>query len=62
MSEDVLMVLRKKIRDQMNDIADHISLGSAKDIEEYRKMCGVIEGLAWTEREIIDLDEKIRDL
>jgi len=62
MSEDVLMVLRKKIRDQMNDIADHISLGSAKDIEEYRKMCGIIEGLAWTEREIIDLDEKIRDL
>jgi hypothetical protein len=62
MSEDVLMVLRKKIRDQMNDIADHISLGSAKDIEEYRKMCGVIEGLAWTEREIIDLDEKMRDL
>ena len=62
MSEDVLMVLRKKIRDQMNDIADHISLGSAKDIEEYRKMCGIIEGLAWTEREIIDLDEKMRDL
>ena len=62
MSEDVLMVLRKKIRDQMNDIADHISLGSAKDIEEYRKMCGIIEGLAWTEREIIDLDDKMRDL
>jgi len=62
MSEDVLTILRKKIRDQMNDIADHISLGSAKDIEEYRKMCGVIEGLAWTEREIIDLDGKMRDL
>tara|TARA_R110002167_G_scaffold356198_1_gene570885 strand:- start:2013 stop:2201 length:189 start_codon:yes stop_codon:yes gene_type:complete len=62
MSEDVLSLLRKKIRIQMNDIADNISLGSAKDIEEYRKMCGVIEGLAWTEREIIDLDEKMRDL
>jgi hypothetical protein len=46
----------------MNDIADNIALGSAKDIEEYRKMCGVIEGLAWTEREIIDLDDKMRDL
>jgi|TARA_R100000306_G_scaffold2436_1_gene5389 hypothetical protein len=61
-SEDVLLLLRKKIRDQMNDIADHLALGSAKDIEEYRKMCGVIEGLAWTEREVIDLEDKLRDL
>ena len=46
----------------MNELADHLAMGSAKDIEAYRKICGTIEGLAWTEREIIDLDEKMRDL
>ena len=62
MPEDVLSLLKKKIRIQMNELADHLAMGSAKDMEEYRKVCGTIEGLAWTEREIIDLDEKMRDL
>lgn len=62
MSEDVLSLLRKNIRTQMNEIADHLAVGSAKDIEEYRKMCGIIEGLAWAEREIIDIEDKLRDL
>jgi hypothetical protein len=62
MDEDVLSLLKKKIRIQMNELADHLAMGSAKDMEEYRKICGTIEGLAWTEREIIDLDEKIRNL
>ena len=62
MSDDVLSLLRKKIRQQMNDLADHLAVGSAKDIEEYRKMTGMIEGLAWSEREIIDLEEKLMDL
>ena len=61
MSEGALSVLKKKIRVQMNEIADHISLGSAKDMEDYRKMCGIIDGLAWSEREIIDLESKMLD-
>lgn len=61
MSEDVLSLLKKKIRDQMNELADHLAMGGAKDMEEYRKVCGTIEGLAWTEREIIDLEDKLRD-
>ncbi len=62
MSEDVLSLLRKKIRDEMNELADHLAVGSAQDIEEYRKICGMIEGLAWTEREIIDIEERLREL
>jgi|TARA_R110000824_G_scaffold1185_8_gene6404 hypothetical protein len=62
MAEDVLTLLKKKIRIQMNELADHLAMGSAKDMEEYRKICGTIEGLAWAEREIIDLYEKMRDL
>jgi len=60
--EDVLSLLKKKIRDQMNELADHLAIGGAKNMEEYRKICGTIEGLAWTEREILDLSEKMRDL
>ena len=61
MSDDVLSLLRKKLRDQMNDIADLVSLGSVKNMEDYLKMCGIIEGLAWAEREIIDIEEKLRE-
>ena len=58
MSDNALLLLQKKKRDQMNELADHLDVGSAKDMEEYRKVCGIIEGLAWAEREIIDLDDR----
>jgi hypothetical protein len=61
-SDDVLVLLKRKIRVQMNEIADALSVGSAKNMEEYRKMCGIIEGLAWTEREIIDIEDKLKEL
>lgn len=61
MSEDVLSVLKKKIHAQMNVISEHVSSGSSKDMEDYRKMCGMIEGLAWAEREIIDLESRLND-
>ncbi len=61
MSDDVFSLLRKKLRGQMNEIADLLSLGSAKNMEEYRKMCGIIEGLAWAEREVIDLEDKFKE-
>ena len=62
MSEDVFSVLKKKIRNQMNELADHLAVGSAKDMEEYRKITGIIEGLAWTEREVIDLEDRLLKL
>ena len=61
MSDDAFSLLRKKLRKQMNEIADHLSIGSAKNMEEYRKMCGIIEGLAWAEREVIDLEDRLRE-
>ena len=62
MADDVLSVLKKKFRNQMNELADHLALGSAQDMEEYRKVCGMIEGLAWAEREVIDIEDRLRDL
>ena len=61
MADDVLSVLKKKFRNQMNELADHLALGSAQDMEEYRKVCGMIEGLAWAEREVIDMEERLRN-
>ena len=46
----------------MNELADHLAVGSVKDMEEYRKITGIIEGLAWAEREAIDLEDKILEL
>ena len=59
MSDSVLLLLKKKLRDQMNELADHLAVGSAKDMEEYRKVCGIIEGLAWAEREVINIEDKL---
>tara|TARA_R110000751_G_scaffold28451_1_gene74206 strand:- start:37 stop:225 length:189 start_codon:yes stop_codon:yes gene_type:complete len=62
MAEDIFSLLKNKIRGQMNELADHLAVGSAKDMEEYRKITGIIEGLAWTEREVIDLEDRLLKL
>jgi|TARA_R110000787_G_scaffold181575_2_gene293633 hypothetical protein len=59
MPEDVLSLLRKRISAQSNLLSGHLSTGSAKDMEEYRTICGKLEGLAWLEREIVDLESKL---
>jgi|TARA_R110002020_G_scaffold1975_1_gene9034 hypothetical protein len=61
-SDSVLSLLKKKLRTQMNELADHLAVGSAKDMEEYRKVTGIIEGLAWAEREVIDIEDRIEEL
>ena len=55
MPDNVLVTLKKSIRQQMNELADHLAVGNARDMEDYRKITGNIEGLAWAEREIIDM-------
>jgi hypothetical protein len=57
MDEKILTVLRTKIREQLNNMADNIAGGSARDFAEYRYACGVIHGLALAERELLDLIE-----
>ena len=50
--------LKKRLRDIMNEHADNIATGSCKDLPEYKKLCGVIEGLALAEREVLDWVEQ----
>lgn len=58
-SNNVLSGLHKAIRELMNDRADHVSGGGCKDYSEYSHSCGVIEGLAMAERELLDLNERM---
>ena len=51
-------VLRKLIRDDMNNYADDLAGGACADYAAYTKLCGVIQGLAIAERHLIDLVEK----
>ena len=48
-------VILDKIRKIMNEIADDVATGAAKDWAEYRHLVGQIAGLAMVEREILDL-------
>tara|TARA_R100001377_G_scaffold50651_1_gene29512 strand:+ start:517 stop:699 length:183 start_codon:yes stop_codon:yes gene_type:complete len=56
---DELDVLRTKYRELLNEMSDHISTGSCKDFSEYSRCCGVIEGIAMAERELLDLKKKL---
>lgn len=50
--------LGKRIRDIMNEHADHVAAGNLKDFSEYKRICGIIEGLALAEREMLDWIEQ----
>ncbi len=54
-----LVIIRKKLRERMNDLADTVAGGGAKDFGDYRNLCGQIHGLAVAEREILDLQSAL---
>lgn len=54
-------VLRGKIREDMNNIADDLASGSCQNFETYQKLCGVIQGLAIAERHLLDLAKKVEE-
>jgi hypothetical protein len=43
----------------MNEVTDHIAIGGCKDMEEYSRNVGIIQGLAHAERTLLDLDERM---
>ena len=50
--------LKKRYRDSLNEHADHVATGNCKDFAEYKRLTGVIEGLALAERELLDWIER----
>ena len=57
--DNALEVLRKKLRQLMNDKADVVSNG-VPSWDNYNQLVGEIRGLALAERELLDLAEKIK--
>jgi len=53
--------IKNRIREHMNQTADHMSLGGRQNYENYQHCVGIVNGLAIVEREIIDLEEKIQN-
>lgn len=51
----VLNVLRVKLRERIMDISEAVANGTCKNFDEYRNLCGVINGLALAERDLLDL-------
>lgn len=59
MTMGVLEVLRDKLRADMNNYTDDLANGQCSSFEQYKELCGVIRGLAFAERHLLDLAENI---
>ena len=55
----VFEALRDRLRADMNNYTDDLANGQCSSFEQYKELCGVIRGLAFAERHLIDLAENI---
>ena len=59
MSNDVLLYLSQKIRDEMKAIEDDLPMGTAKDISDYKYACGIYRGLMVANRILAETAERL---
>ena len=53
--QSFIEALRKKIRENMNNYTDDMAGGQCTDFAAYKELCGVVRGLAYAERHLLDL-------
>ena len=58
---DFIDAMRTKLRTDMNNFTDDLANGQCADFAQYKELCGVIRGLAFAERHLLDLAEKLKD-
>jgi len=56
--DNILVTLQDLIREDMNVLADHMSVGGCASWDEYNVCVGKVQGLASSERHLLDLVEK----
>ena len=56
---DFIEAMQAKIRQDMNNFTDDLATGACPDHAAYKELCGVIRGLAYAERHLLDLVENI---
>jgi hypothetical protein len=54
-----LEYLKSKIEEERSNVVSFLSQGTLKDIEEYRRLCGVIQGLDAARVLILDLEKRM---
>lgn len=60
LTDGIFGLLQKKLREDMNTYSDEV-LTNRLPLEEYRRIQGVIEGLARAERHVLDLEIQDRE-
>lgn len=58
---DFITALRTKLRTDMNNFTDDLANGQCSDFAQYKELCGVIRGLAFAERHLLDLAETMKE-
>ena len=58
---DFVEAMRKKLRADMNNYTDDLANGQCTDFAAYKELCGVIRGLAFAERHLLDLAEYLKE-
>lgn len=58
---DFITALRTKLRTDMNNFTDDLANGQCSDFAQYKELCGVIRGLAFAERHLLDLAENMKE-
>ena len=54
-----LAVLMERIRQEIDNLSGALSGGCCKDYSDYVKLVGQLDGLRWTEQQIIDLNNRL---
>jgi len=50
--------LTAKLDEQENVVAQHLVAGKASGVEEYKRLCGFVEGLRYAKETIKDLQKR----
>jgi hypothetical protein len=58
---DFITAFRTKLRTDMNNFTDDLANGQCTSFEQYKELCGVIRGLAYAERHLLDLAENLKE-
>ena len=61
LTADFIAALRDKIRKDMNNFTDDLANGQCPDFANYKELCGVIRGLAFAERHLLDLADLMKE-
>jgi hypothetical protein len=53
--------MRDKLRTDMNNYTDDLANGQCTTFDQYKELCGVIRGLAFAERHLLDLADYLKE-